>query len=101
MDSDLVGAVAGLIAENKRLKMEIERYKDTYMDSQKFYNVQMSVAEVANLHGVCKAIVRKYISLGLIETHPQSSAKKMTVRGSDALMLDFKELKKQAKIDRL
>ena len=55
---------------------------------------------VAAMHGVSKYTVREYIKLGLIEPHPNSTEKRFLVRGSTALLLDFKELKEEAKYTR-
>lgn len=97
----IVEEVASLVAASESLRAENERLKSTMVNSEKFYNVPLPLPVVAMLHSVFPYIVREYIKLGLIEKHPSSTDAKILVRASEALVLDFTELKKQAKLQRL
>ncbi len=97
----IVEEVAGLVAASEALRAENERLRRTMVNSEKFYNVPLPLPVVAMLHSVSPYIVREYIKLGLIEKHPSSTDAKILVRASEALVLDFTELKKQAKLQRL
>lgn len=95
---DIIKSVSELIAENHQLQAKVERLESSRgFDVLRFYNVAMTTGEVAKFHGVSEQVVRKYVSLGLIELHPMSCDKKILVRASDALTLDFKDLKTKAK----
>jgi len=72
--------------ENKRLKEELSVLKASRFDAGRFY---------AALHNVHPDTVRKYVSLGLIEKHPDSMDAKILMRASEALLLDFTELKRR------
>lgn len=89
--------VTELIAEYESVRANLESVRESTISVDKFYNVALTTDVVANLHSVSSALVRKYIKLGLIDTHPLSSDSKLLVRASDALVIDFKELKSKAK----
>ena len=82
--------IAGLETENQKLRTRIERS----VDAKKFYAVRMGLPEVARLHGVDARTVRYYVKAGRIESHPDSTSARMYIRGSVALTLDFKNLRK-------
>ncbi|MDR2362495.1 MAG: helix-turn-helix domain-containing protein [Prevotellaceae bacterium] len=63
----------------------------------RFSNVFISPDEVANMHGVGIATVRRYIADRLIPVEPHADNERYRIRLSDALRLDFKELRKQLK----
>ena len=90
--------IGEMVAENEYLKTKVSDMEEMYINSNKFYNAALTTEVVASLHQVSAGLVRRYIALGLIDTHPMSSDAKLLVRGSDALRLDFKELKQQAKL---
>ncbi len=94
---DAIAHIQWMYIENQRLKSELEQMNNNRVDALKFYAVAVGVETVATLHGVHADTVRKYISLGLIDKHPDSSDSKMLVRGSVALLLDFSELRRQAR----
>lgn len=83
--------------ENIELKKRLEFLNNSEVIVDKYYNIALTTNEVAKLHSNTPALVRKYIDLGLIEKHPKSTDAKILVRASDALLLDFKELKQIAK----
>ena len=93
----VIDEVASLVARNRELEDEVRRLRSGNVDAERFYNVAMTTNMVAALHSVSPALVRKYIHLGMIETHPNSTDAKMLVRGSDALRLDFRKMKFAAK----
>ena len=97
-ESDKVLAdVVALINNYRGLERRCSELENGVVSVDKFYGWAVPVETVASMHGVSEYLVRKYISLGLIETHPNSTPAKFFVRGSIALSLDFKELKEQAK----
>lgn len=93
----VLSEVAALVNECQTLRAENERLRQSSVNADRFYNVALSTADVARLHSVSEYLVRKYIGLGLIDRHPMSTDKKLFVRASDALTLDFKNLKEKAK----
>lgn len=95
--NEVIEAVSSLIAENKYLKSRISELESKRVDSTKFYDVVYTPSQVAKLHGVSPALVRKYVHMGLIETHPSSSDTLFLIRLSDALTIDFAALKRKAK----
>jgi hypothetical protein len=95
---DIIGHIQTLDYENARLKDELSMLKGRNVDAHKFYAVATSVEVVANLHNVHPDTVRKYVSVGLIDKHPDSMETKILIRASDALMLDFSELKQRYKL---
>jgi len=92
--NDVIEKILGLDTENAALKRELLSLRISSVSADRFYNAKMTVEMVASLHGVHPHTVRRYISLGLIEKHPDSTDAKMFVRGSIALKLDFSNLKK-------
>lgn len=95
--SQVIDEVGKIVSENRYLKSMLNKVETTYIDADKFYNVALTTDVVAALHSVSSALVRKYIKLGMIAEHPMSSPSKLLVRGSDALMLDFKQMKRELK----
>ena len=93
---EIIAMVANVAAERDSLSREVERLRISSLNAEKFYDSALTTQMVAALHGVTSDLVRKYIRLGYIETHPASSEAKLLVRGSTALMLDFRELRHKA-----
>lgn len=100
--ASLVSSVSRLSSENRTLtdrcsvlETEAEDRRIHSCDCRRFYNCALNTGVVADLHSVSKALVRKYVKLGLIPTHPSSSDGKIMIRASDALTLDFSELKRR------
>ena len=83
-----------LISRNRILEDENMALRKSACDSSRFYNCALNTGIVAELHSVSSELVRKYVKLGLIPVHPMSSDAKILIRASDALMLDFAELKR-------
>lgn len=83
-----------LLSRNNILEKENIELRKNSCDSSRFYNCALNTGVVAVLHSVSPELVRKYVSLGLIPVHPMSSDAKILIRASDALMLDFAELKR-------
>ncbi len=98
---DIIGHIQEMEYENTKLKEELSRLKGNKLDAARFYAVAVNVETVATLHGVHPDTVRKYVSLGLIEKHPDSMDAKILIRASDALMLDFTELKRRYRIRKI
>lgn len=91
--SEIIAEIHELVSRNTELEEMIE--KSVPLD--KFYNVALTTEIVGLLHGVSAAIVRRYIGYGLIKTHPMSTDAKLLIRGSEALSLDFDEIRRKAK----
>ena len=85
---------AYLTCRNKLLETENMELRKSSCDSSKFYNCALNTCMVASLHSVSAELVRKYVKLGFIPVHPLSTDAKILIRASDALMLDFVELKR-------
>jgi len=49
------------------------------------------------MHNVCVETVREYVHAGFIPTHPDSTSRKILILTTDALLLDFKQLKQKYK----
>lgn len=96
--SDVIGHIQEIEYENRRMKEELSDLRSRKIDACRFYAAAVTVETVATLHDVHPDTVRKYVSLGLIETHPKSMDAKVLIRASDALMLDFSELKKRYRL---
>lgn len=94
----IIGHIQNMEYENRKLKEELSQLKGSKLDARRFYAVAVNVETVANLHNVHPDTVRKYVSLGLIEKHPDSMDAKILIRASDALLLDFTELKKRYRL---
>lgn len=90
--ADVVTLVDGYRALEKRCK-ELE---SKAVSADKFYNWAVPIEQVASMHGVSPYLVRKYVQLGMIDTHPNSTGAKFLIRGSVALLLNFEELRKEA-----
>lgn len=93
----LLSEVVTVVDGYRELERRCRTLEQNTVRAEKFYSWAVDVETVAAMHGVSRYIVRRYIELGLIETHPNSSPAKFLVRGSTALTLDFKELKEEAK----
>ncbi|MFV0535958.1 MAG: hypothetical protein ACK5M3_01140 [Dysgonomonas sp.] len=94
----VVGYIQNMEYENRKLKEELLQLKGSKLDAGRFYAVAVNIDTVATLHNVHPDTVRKYVSLGLIEKHPDSMDAKILIRASDALLLDFTELKRQYRL---
>lgn len=86
-----------LVNNYRMLERRCEELEHCVVNAAMFYNWAVDVDTIASMHGVSKYIVRKYIEMGLIETHPNNSKSRFLVRGSTALTLNFKELREKAK----
>lgn len=96
--ADIPGYIQRLQSDNRMLSEKIVDLEGRNVIYEKFYNVALTTSEVAKLHGYNEATVRKYVKLGLIPLHPQSSDKKILIRASVALVLDFDHLRRQSQI---
>lgn len=94
---EVVGIIFSIDNANKRLREEIKYVKAHSANIDRFYAKTLTVEMVAYLHDVHPNTVRKYINCGLIEKHPNSSPGKMLIRASEALTLDFDELRRRHK----
>ena len=90
---NVIEQVTALVCRNRELEAQIESIRSNSVLVDKYYNVALTTEMVARLHSVSEALVRKYIKLGMIETHPMSTDAKLLVRASDALQLDFRMMK--------
>lgn len=95
---EIIGHIQNMEYENQMLKEELLMLKGNRLDAGRFYAVSVNVETVSTLHNVHPDTVRKYVSLGLIEKHPDSMDAKILIRASDALLLDFTELKRKYRL---
>lgn len=96
--SDVPGYIQELQVENEILRGKVVELEPKAVIFDKYYNVEMTTSEVAKLHDIHEATVRKYVNLGLIPTHPKSSDSKMLIRGSIGLTLDFDLLRRKSQL---
>jgi hypothetical protein len=77
-----------------------ESVEDGIIDSSsnRFAGVYLSPEEVAKIHGVNKLTVISYIKDGLIEAEQEKKYGSYSIRLSDAIQIDFKELRKKLKL---
>ena len=94
----LMGDVAVFVDNYNRLERRCKELETSQYNAEKFYAVPLGVDVVAKLHSVSPYLVRKYVNMGLIPTHPGSTDAKIVIRGSDALLLDFNKMRDQAKL---
>ena len=92
---EVITHIQNIEYENRTLKEELSQLRERKLDAARFYAAAVDVKMVSILHGVNPDTVRKYVELGLIEKHPDSMQAKILIRGSEALLLDFKELRKR------
>jgi hypothetical protein len=87
---------------NKKDLTEVfkETMNDTLIDGfcNRFAGVMLLPQEVAKIHSVNKQTVISYIKDGLIEAEQEKKYGEYHIRMSDALRLDFKELRKNLKL---
>ena len=93
----LIGEIAVFVDSYNRMERRCNELEASQYNAEKFYAVPLGVDVVARLHNVSAYLVRRYVKLGLIPTHPSSTDAKIIIRGSDALLLDFNELREKAK----
>jgi hypothetical protein len=85
----------GLYVSNLEAKViKLEKAQEGSISLERFYAVKMDIPEVARLHNVDPRTVRGYVKRGLIEIHPDSTDSHTYLRGSVALSLDFRKLRK-------
>lgn len=87
--------VDSLRTRNVALEKENEELRNNSCDCRRFYNCPLTTIVVAQLHSVSPELVRKYVRYGMIPTHPMSTDAKVLIRASDALLLDFVEMKRK------
>ena len=68
------------------LEATITRMKKECFDPKKFYGTAITVDACARMHNVC-----------VETTHPDSTSRKILILTTDALLLDFKQLKQKYK----
>jgi hypothetical protein len=61
----------------------------------RFYNVFVSPDDVANMHGVHKTTVIAYIKDGIIAAEQSKKYGEYRIRLNEALLLNFKEMRRQ------
>ena len=83
--------------KNKELSQQYQRIQEESIDTHKFYGTTVTPEICARIHGVCALTVREYVKTGHIPKHPDSTDRKILIRTSDALTLDFRQLKKLAR----
>lgn len=98
--NDVVRQVAELVNHVTLLQQENERLRFTRVDTERFHNVPMTLEVAGQLHGVSAKVVRRFVDLGLLPKHPQSSDSKILIRASDAIRMDIDQLREAAKLKR-
>lgn len=95
---EILGSIQEMAFENEKVNEENEYLRAHGVNIDKFYAKTMTVELVAYLHDVHPNTVRKYVNCGLIEKHPNSTNGKILIRASEALTLDFSELRRKSKV---
>jgi len=95
--ADISRYVFELESKAQTLTEQLEMVKKRSIDSTRFSSGTMTVAAIADLHGVHRDTVRKYIELGLIPKHPDSTDAKLLVSGAVGVSLDFDALRRESK----
>lgn len=93
----LLGDVSVFVDRLNRLERRCAELEASQYNANKFYAVAFGVDTVSKMHDVSPYLVREYIKLGLIPQHPRSTQAKILIRMSDALLLDFNQLREHAK----
>lgn len=96
----LISEIAVFVERYGTLERRCNELEKSQYNADKFYAVPLPVETVAKLHSVSCYLVRKYVKLGLIPTHPGSTDAKILIRGSDALLLDFNKMREIAAANR-
>ena len=89
--------ISTLEESKKSLELELQRVKENSINASDFDKSYLTVESVALMHNVTTQTVRKYIRYGVIDEHPNSMPSKVLIRTSDALRINFKELKRNLK----
>lgn len=79
---------------NLELTQKLQQLENKVINIDKFENTSITVEACARMHGVCVQTVRQYIKDGYIHEHPDSTERKKLIRTSDAILLNFKQLRK-------
>lgn len=95
---DAIALLQELEYKNNKLAEENKYLRTQCVNINKYYARTFSVEMVAYLHDVHPHTVRKYVSCGLIPKHPDSKDGKILIRATDALSLDFDELRRKHKV---
>lgn len=94
----LLGDVSVFVDQYNRMERRCKELEQSQFNAQKFYAVAIGTDTVARMHDVSPHLVRKYVEMGLIPRHPKSTPAKIFIRCSDALLLDFECLRREAKL---
>jgi hypothetical protein len=91
------------IVKEDELNSVIDRAVEERMTAEynKFYNTFISAEGLANMHNVSRQTVINYIKDGLIPVELRNPNEQYQVRMSEALKLNFCQLKKQLKLKRI
>ena len=93
----LLGDVTVIVDRLNHLEQENKELRASQVNANRFYTVAFGVEAVSKMHDVSPYLVREYVKLGLIPQHPRSTQARILIRMSDALLLDFNQLREQAK----
>ena len=97
----LLGDVTVFVNRLNALERRCAELERSRFNAERFYAVACNVETVARMHDVSPYLVREYVRLGLIPTHPRTTPAKIMIRLSDALLLDFSSLRDVAKMKRM
>lgn len=96
IDSIQISAyVRKLELDNENMAKRIEELERDAIDIHKFELTTLPLMAVARMHNVDPRTIRAYIEDGYILKHPDSTDAKFLIRASDAIRLDFRELRKR------
>lgn len=96
IDSIQISAyVRKLELDNENMAKRIKELERDAIDIHKFDLTTLPLIAVAQMHNVDPRTIRAYIEDGYILKHPDSTDGKFLIRASDAIRLDFKELRRR------
>lgn len=87
--------IRGLELAKIELTQKVEQLESRTINIDKFESTAITVEACARMHGVCVQTVRQYIKEGYIPEHPDSTDRKILIRTSDAILLNFRQLRKK------
>lgn len=98
IDSIRISAyIRKLEIDNAELAAKVTKLQNDSIDLEKFYGTAISAEACARMHGVCVQTVRQYIHAGFIPRHPDSTDRKILIRTSDAITLDFRRFSRMVR----
>lgn len=94
---EIITAICDLEAENRSLKKQMEGMESRLIDSSDFSSAKLSIEAVAELHNLSAATIRKYVELGYLRKHVESSRGKIYIPADEAIKFDKEFSKKMSR----